>query len=176
MSTANMDHLRFPIGKFNMPSEFSEETVSKWISEIKSFPQRLKQAISNFTTEDFQNTYRPEGWTAAQVIHHCADSHLHAYIRTKLALTEDSPVVKPYEESDWAKMPDAMQLDVTSSVALLESLHHRWVETLSPLDAASRERTYFHPQHQKTFPVNYLIGLYAWHGNHHLAHVNLCKK
>ncbi|SFC73823.1 hypothetical protein SAMN05421780_10922 [Flexibacter flexilis DSM 6793] len=144
------DKLRFPIGTFAKPDTITSAQLATWIEEIASFPERLRKEVLQLSDSQLDTPYRPEGWTLRQVVHHCADSHLNSYIRFKLSLTEENPTIKPYEEQLWA--------------ALLQSL-----------DEQQLLRTFFHPKYEKTYSLNEAIGLYAWHGNHHLAHITTLK-
>jgi hypothetical protein len=165
------EHLQYPIGQFSMPESITKEIVSHWIDDIASFPERLRIAVSGLSDEQLEHTYRPGGWTIRQVIHHCADSHMNSFIRFKLALTEDQPTIKPYYEDRWAELPDTNHMSVDSSLKILEGLHLRWTVLLSALTERDYARTFYHPENKKTIRLDENIGIYAWHSNHHLAHV-----
>jgi len=160
---------RYPIGEFDVPSQITRETVESWLTEIEALPKKLRDAVVDLNAEQLDTPYRHDGWTVRQVIHHLADSHMNAYIRCKLALTEEEPTVKTYEEGKWAELPDSM-LPITSSLLLLESLHVRWVTFLQNLSIEDYNRTFRHPDNG-LINLKTCIGLYAWHGNHHLAHI-----
>ncbi|MDR7002648.1 YfiT family bacillithiol transferase [Neobacillus niacini] len=161
--------LRYPVGKFHFEGEITSELIEGWIKEIDETPALLRAAVADLQEEQLDTPYRQGGWTVRQVIHHLADSHINSYVRFKLALTEQNPVIKPYHEDQWAKLPD-YELPVDVSLKLLDSLHLRWVELLKSLSKADHEKTFFHPESgEVSLGVN--IGLYAWHCRHHLAHI-----
>ncbi|MED4124806.1 putative metal-dependent hydrolase [Halalkalibacterium halodurans] len=160
---------RYPIGQFNCPSEVQEKDIQVWIKEITTLPSRLNALTVSLDELELTKTYRENGWNVRQLIHHISDSHLNGYMRMKLALTEDNPVVKTYEESEWAKLID-YELPIRVSLQLLESLHERWTCLLKNLTATQLQRTYQYPDGNK-MRIEQSIALYAWHGNHHLAHI-----
>jgi uncharacterized damage-inducible protein DinB len=160
---------RYPIGQFNSPSEVQEKDIQVWIKEITTLPSRLNALTVLLDELELTKTYRENGWNVRQLIHHISDSHLNGYMRMKLALTEDNPVVKTYEESEWAKLID-YELPIRVSLQLLESLHERWTYLLKNLTATQLQRTYQYPDGNK-MRIEQSIALYAWHGNHHLAHI-----
>lgn len=168
-----MEHLQYPIGKFEFGKSYTALDNQKHIEAIEHFPAKLKAIASQFTEEQLNKTYRPNGWTAKQVIHHLFDSHVNAYIRVKLALTETAPTVKPYAEALWADLEDGRHAPVASSIALIEALHQRWVYLLKTLTTEDFQRTYFHPEYKRTFQLNELLALYAWHGEHHYGHLKI---
>lgn len=170
------EHLQYPIGQFSMPESIIKEIVSHWIDEIASFPERLRIAVSELSDEQLEHTYRPGGWTIRQVIHHCADSHMNSFIRFKLALTEDQPTIKPYYEDRWAELQDTKNMTVQSSLKILEGLHLRWTHLLRALTETDYARTFYHPENKKTIRLDENIGIYAWHCNHHLAHIRQAIK
>ena len=160
---------RYPIGKFEFKDEMTKDVVKKWIKEIEELPGLLRAAVKNMNMEQLDTPYRSGGWTVRQVVHHLADSHMNAYIRFKLALTEGNPTIKPYMEEKWAELPDS-KLPINVSLDLLASLHKRLVQLLHNLSPDDLKRTFLHPATgQVTVGKN--IGLYAWHGRHHLAHI-----
>jgi len=162
--------LRFPLGKFAGGDTFTQSEVHEFVQDIARLPGLLRQAVQGLTSAQLDTPYRPGGWTVRQVVHHLADSHMNSYIRFRLALTEDNPVIKPYEEQLWAELPDARQEPVEVSLALLEALHQRWVSLLKTLSENDWLRTFTHPVSGKT-TIAKAAGLYAWHGRHHLAHI-----
>jgi len=170
----NLEQLKYPIGKFQKPITITEKTLAQWIADIAEFPAKLKNEVSKLTDGELDSPYRPEGWTIRQVVYHCADSHMNSLIRFKLALTEEVPTIKPYKEDQWAQLSDA-QMPVAPSLQLLEALHSRWVNLLSSLTEQELSRCYYHPEQQKEIDLKTTIGLYAWHCNHHLAHVRQAK-
>ena len=167
----DIETLKYPIGKFEKPSTFSEADVKKQIEEISTFPQRLRTAIENLSEERLDTPYRPGGWTVRQVVHHCADSHMNALIRFKLTLTEDKPVVKTFEENEWAKLPDTVDMPVAPSLQIIEGVHARWTHLLKGFSEEQFKKTFIHPAGNVEIPLYVLTALYAWHGNHHLAHI-----
>jgi uncharacterized damage-inducible protein DinB len=165
------DELRYPIGRFAPPATFSPEWRRDAIQIIAETPDRLNDAVRGLTTEQLATPYRPGGWTVRQVVHHVADSHVNAYMRLKLALTEERPTIKPYDEGAWANLPDVDAVGVESSLALLRALHERWVALLRGMREGEFDRRYLHPDSGE-HTVNHLVGLYAWHGPHHTAHIS----
>ncbi len=164
---------RYPIGTFDFDGEITSSVADGWIKEIEDLPQLLRDAVKDLVDSQLDTPYRSGGWTIRQVVHHLADSHMNAYIRFKLALTEENPVIKPYEEGKWAELSDS-QLSVDISLALLEALHIRWVNLLRSLVPEDLKRTFFHPESGHV-SVGTNIGIYAWHGRHHLSHItSLC--
>lgn len=166
----NLETLRYPIGDFAYGSVFTPDETRNHIAVIAGMPRKLTELVGRWGDDRLDTPYRPEGWTVRQVVHHVVDSHINAYVRTKLTLTEDNPTIKPYEEGEWAKLPDSA-LEVAPSLVLLSNLHLRWVTVLESLGEAELARTYVHPGLQRTFPLTEVIGLYAWHSEHHYQHV-----
>lgn len=171
----DLQQLKYPIGTFQFPTQATNQEIKNWIGSIRDFPGLLKAEVADLTTEQLEWKYRPDGWCIRQVVHHCADSHLNSQARFKLALTEDTPTIKPYLEDKWAELSD-MQTPIDWSLTLLEGLHKRWIILLENLQPEELERTYFHPEHQKTFTVMQTIAQYAWHCDHHLAHIRQAKE
>lgn len=164
--------LRYPIGRYETPETYLPELQDEWIAAIEVAPRWLDACIENLDEAQLSTPYRPGGWTPIQVIHHLADSHMNAYIRLKLALTEDSPVVKPYDENLWANMPDVHTVPVNISVTLLHALHRRWGQTLRNMQPEDWERTYYHPEQERYVPLWEMTDLYAWHGRHHMEQIH----
>lgn len=169
------EKLKFPIGKYTKPDIISIEILEDWILDLEQFPDRLRNAVKDLSSEQWNTPYRPGGWTVGQVIHHCADSHLNSFIRFKLVLTEDKPIIKPYFEDRWAELPDAMDLPVESSLKIIEGVHQRWTHLIKNLSEEDLNKVFIHPEHNKEFKLNETVGLYAWHSNHHLAHITSMK-
>lgn len=165
------EDLRYPIGPFTAPESSDEAQVLGWIEDIERLPQQLRAAVDALSEERLATRYRPGGWTVAQVVHHVADSHLNSYIRFKLALTEDRPTIRPYDEAAWGELADARDLDVATSLELIDALHFRWVKMLRALEPAQWEREFFHPEAGDVIGLRTQAALYSWHGRHHLAHV-----
>jgi DinB superfamily len=165
-----MEELRYPIGKFVAPTAITLAQREAWISDIAQLPSQLRQAVAGLNEAQLDTPYRPGGWSLRQLVHHIADSHLNAFIRLKWTLTEDSPTIKAYWEERWAENPDNLRLAIEVSLGLLDHLHQRWVFLLRNLGEADFARGYIHPESQRFFRLDEYLGLYAWHGRHHLAH------
>jgi hypothetical protein len=175
MSTPLSDeHLRFPIGRVQLPTApLTAAERAPYIQQLAELPARLTEAARRAGGERLQLSYRPGGWTGRQVIHHLADTHLNLYSRFRLALTEDNPTVRPFDEAAWAELPDVAATPITVSLALLESLHSRWVILLQHLTDEQWQRTFYHPRYNTTTTLDQALVQYAWHGQHHLGHVEL---
>ena len=166
---------RYPAGKFENPKEVTPAARQAAIEEIASAPSKVRAAVHGLNDEQLDTPYREGGWTVRQVVHHLADSHMNAYIRWRLALTETEPTIKPYEEAAWAKLEDAAHAPVEVSLRLLEPLHERWVRMLCSVNAEEFARTFRHPEHGIR-TLDWMLFLYAWHGRHHTAHITELKK
>ncbi len=166
-----MEDLRYPVGRYEPPSSITSADRAEWIRILDGLPEKMREAVRGFSDAQLDTPYRPGGWTVRQVVHHVPDSHLNSYVRFRLALTEDTPVIKAYEESAWAELPDAKTAPVASSLALLAALHSRWTLLLRSLDEAQWKRTFRHPSLGEKH-LDWNLGLYAWHSRHHLAHIN----
>jgi DinB superfamily len=162
--------LQYPIGMYQ-PQPFSTALKESWLQDILNLPQRAEFAIQNLDEAQLDTPYREHGWTIKQLIHHMADSHINAYCRFKLGLTETNPTIKTYEEKLWAELNDVEQVPINISITLLFALHTRWHATLKDLPDESWNRTVIHPEHGKILTLWYLLGSYAWHGKHHVAHI-----
>ena len=166
--------LSYPIGRPQLPTApLSVAERAALIQQLADLPAQLTAAARAAGGEALQLPYRPGGWTGRQVVHHVADSHLNAYCRFRLALTEENPTICPYDEAAWAVLPDVAATPITVSLTLLEALHTRWVSLLHHLDEAQWQRTFYHPGTQRTPTLEQTLALYAWHGRHHVAHLNL---
>jgi hypothetical protein len=165
---------RYPIGKYE-PQPFSEKQKMEWLNEIKFLPQTLENSIHNLDEAQLNTPYREGGWKVKQLIHHVADSHLNAYCRFKLGLTEENPTIRTYEEKLWAELNDIETVPINVSLTLLHALHARWYATIKDLKDEDWNRTVLHPAHNKTFTLWHLLGMYAWHGKHHVAHVTTLR-
>jgi hypothetical protein len=166
----DLETLRYPIGQFAYGKSFSPDETRQALEAIAELPHKLTALVGKWGDDRLDTPYRPDGWTVRQVVHHVADSHINAYVRTKLTLTEDNPTIKPYEEGEWAKLPDS-SLDVAPSLVILSNLHARWVIVLAALTDEQLNRTYYHPGMHQRFPLSEVMNLYAWHGEHHYQHV-----
>ncbi|MDO7853430.1 YfiT family bacillithiol transferase [Hymenobacter convexus] len=173
MNEAN-DSLKYPIGRPQLPSQpLTTAERTALIQQIADLPAQLTAAAKAVGGVGMEQPYRPGGWNGRQVIHHVADSHMNAYVRFRLALTEDNPTIKPYEESAWAELPDVAATPITVSLTLLEALHSRFVTLLHHLTDEQWQRTFYHPGNQRTSTLEQTLALYAWHGRHHLGHLQL---
>ena len=162
--------LRFPIGKFEWPKSVPAETRSRLIGEIAAAPAAFHEAVKGLDDAQLDTPYRPDGWTVRQLVHHVADSHMNSFIRFRLALTEEEPVVKPYDQEKWAGLHDCLTAPIELSLRLLESLHSRWVAMLGSFSEADFARTFRHPE-VGVLRLDANLALYAWHGRHHAAHI-----
>jgi uncharacterized damage-inducible protein DinB len=167
--------LRYPIGRFAYRPPSTAQERARRIEAIADAPARLRAAVEGLTAAQLDTPYRPGGWSVRQVVHHVVDSHLNAYLRIKLALTEDHPTIKPYDEARWAEGADYRQ-PIDGSLTLLDLLTRRWVALLSSLDAQEFERTFFHPEGGTSFTVDHALAMYAWHGAHHVAHITRLRE
>lgn len=164
--------LRYPIGKFSPPASITHQDLDEAILKIETLPQELRAAVSNLGEDQILTPYRPEGWTVGQVVHHFADSHMNSYVRFKLALTESTPTIKPYDEAAWAKLPDAQNTKLEPSLILLEGLHTRWSQLLRSLTPGDFERAFLHPEHPgRPLTIAWATLLYGWHSRHHLEQI-----
>lgn len=170
------DLVRYPIGKYTAPTELSPDQRDRNIQAIEEFPDKVQDLVSQAGTKGLSASYRPGGWTMQQIIHHCADSHMNAYIRHKLTVAENNPTVKPYEQDDWAEMEDAKNNPPDASVKLLQGLHSRWAMFLRSVKEADWERTFYHPETKKTVPLYETVAHYAWHCDHHLGQMRGCME
>ena len=167
----NIEKLKYPIGKFKHPGVIQNTHLDSWIKSVETLPERLEKVVSGLSKEELKLPYRPDGWNVAEVVHHIPDSHVNAYIRLKWTLTEQEPVIKTYNENNWTALYDAQNADVRLSLDLLKSLHSRWVYLLKNLTPEELTKTYYHPDDKEIVPVAEMIGRYAWHGEHHYAHI-----
>jgi uncharacterized damage-inducible protein DinB len=170
-----MSDLRYPIGKFSYEGPLGEDDRRKLLNDIQQAPAKLRTAVSGLSPEQLDTPYRPDGWTVRQVVHHVPDSHLNAYVRFKLALTEDEPTIKPYAEDRWAQLSDTKLTPIDVSLALLDNLHDRWVRLLRSLKPEDWKRTFRHPE-LGVVSLEKNLALYAWHGRHHVAHVTALRE
>jgi uncharacterized damage-inducible protein DinB len=170
-----MEDLRYPIGKY-IAQPFANDLLQQWLSDIKFLPQHLENSILNLDELQLATPYREGGWTVKQLVHHVADSHMNAYIRFKLGLTEDNPVIKPYDEAAWAEMADTKQSPINISLTLLHAVHSRWNIVLQNMSRSDFDRTVVHPEHNRQMTLWYLLGMYAWHSKHHVAHVTALRE
>jgi uncharacterized damage-inducible protein DinB len=169
-----MTDLRYPIGKFHYDGPLSEEQMRSSLDDIARTPENLRAAVKGLSEAQLDTPYRPGGWTVRQVTHHVPDSHMNAYIRFKLALTEDDPTIKPYAEDRWAQLADTKNTPIEVSFTMLDSLHDRWVRLLRSLKPEDWQRTFRHPE-MGPMTLEKTLALYAWHGRHHVAHITALR-
>ena len=167
----NIEKLKFPIGEYTPRKDPNEIIVEKWIVTIESFPVALENLLEDITIEKLNWKYRPQGWTVKQVVHHCADSHMNSLIRFKLALTEDTPAIRPYFEDKWAFLADSQKDEIDDSLLLLKGLHKKWAFLLRSLTTEQLALEFVHPENGSRINLAENIGIYAWHCEHHLAHI-----
>jgi hypothetical protein len=167
-----LEQLKFPVGRLKVPTKSTEEAVQAWIATIAAFPNELRALTRPFDNARLDRPYRPEGWTIRQVVHHCADSHANAYIRLKMALTEEWPTIKPYNQDAWVTLPDS-RLPIALSLDLIEAMHGRWVELMRAMDVQDWDKGYVHPEYGKRVHLWEFACTYAWHCQTHLGHVKL---
>ena len=167
----DLEKLKYPIGRFNMPDHFDNKLRHECIQNINELPSVLENVTSDLTDLQLDTPYRPEGWTVRQLVHHIADSHINSYVRFKWTLTEDEPTIKAYDEKLWAELPDAKSESIILSIRLLKSLHARWVAVLKQMKPNEFEKKLTHPESGKKLSLNWMVALYSWHGEHHVAHI-----
>ena len=167
--------LRYPIGRYSPPTQFSAEHREQWIGELASLPSKMRAVVSGLNDSQLDTPYRPGGWTIRQVVHHVPDSHMNSYVRCRLALTEHSPTIKPYDEAAWAELADAKTATIEASLLLLEALHERWLALLRSLSEKDFQRTFRHPELGEV-TLDWSLGLYAWHSRHHVAQIRRLRE
>jgi len=166
------EQLRYPVGKFSAKDSYSTEELQQFILQIEKLPLEVEKTVNSLTIKQLDTPYREGGWTARQVVHHLADSHMNAYIRTKWTLTEQTPLIKTYDEKAWAETPET-KLDPGISIELLKALHLKWTALLKRIDPSDFRKEFLHPDTKKHIRVDRLIALYAWHGEHHFGHLKI---
>jgi uncharacterized damage-inducible protein DinB len=162
---------RYPIGRFTHEGEITPAQRQQWIQDIADLPERAREAVKGLNEEQLSLPYREGGWMLRQVIHHMADSHMNSVIRFKLALTEDTPTIRPYYEERWAELSDSRDLNIEFSLQLLDALHCRWAALLSSFSEDDYAKQFYHPVSKETMRLDQCLGLYAWHGKHHVAQI-----
>jgi uncharacterized damage-inducible protein DinB len=172
----NLENLKYPIGKFTFASPNSSEQVKEWIQSLEDLPAKLKALVADFSEEQLNTPYRPEGWTVRQVVHHIADSHHHSYTRFKWALTEKEPLIKAYEEKNWSNLFDAQTAPIQMSLDYISALHAKLVFLLKGLSSEDIKKKFIHPEGNVAVTLEENIAKYAWHGNHHFAHIEALTK
>ena len=171
----NAEDLRFPIGKFKAPDIYTAEMRKDFIKDIEKTPTLFRKTVDGLSRKQLDTPYRQGGWTVRQVVHHVPDSHLNAYVRLKLALTEDVPTIKPYEQKKWAELNDTFNTPISVSLDLLELLHKRWIKLIKSLSEADFKKKFRHPE-VGIVNIDWLLSLYAWHGKHHTAHITSLRE
>ena len=172
-----IEQLKYPIGKFDIPQHITSEEIKKWITDISELPEKLNKAVRSLSKEQLDTPYRPEGWTLKQLVHHIADSHMSALLRFKWSLTEDEPTIKAYDEKAFADLYDSKFTPVEISLNFISALHAKWLILLENMSATDFERSFVHPQTGSRFKLKEILGHYSWHGKHHYAHLeNLLKR
>jgi uncharacterized damage-inducible protein DinB len=166
---------RFPTGKLSFATDVTDDMRRRWIESIRTTPAKLRDAVTGLTERQLDTPYRDGGWTVRQVVHHVPESHANAWIRFKLALTEENPTIKPYNEDAWAKLPDVPRASIESSLLLLDALHQRWVALLDVMKPEDFRRGLIHPE-RGPITLDTLLQIYAWHGPHHVGHVEIVKR
>lgn len=172
----NTDLKKFPIGEYESPSEVTDTDLDDYILVLKQFPGKLKNLVAHWDDDRLDTQYRNGGWTVRQLVNHLADSHMNSFIRFKLALTEDNPTVKTYNEAAWAELQDSFTIEIKPALQILRGLHKRWVYELKSLTNKEFESTFFHPELNRKVTLRESLAFYAWHCNHHLAHLQTLKK
>ena len=175
MTDQELYQLKFPIGEFKKPEHITKEQLEEWINIIEDFPKRIKAITKTLSDDELGYKYRPEGWSIRQVVHHCADSHINSIVRFKLAKTEDKPTIRPYFEDRFARLVDYNE-PLKDSIAILEGVHIKLGLLLRSFDPSDLKREFVHPEHGKVFSIEETIGVYAWHSNHHYAHIEQALK
>jgi hypothetical protein len=165
----------YPVGRYNEPATITPAQRGAWLDDVAGTPAAMRAAVSGLSPVQLDTPYRDGGWTVRQVVHHVPDSHMNAYVRFKLALTEDVPVIKPYDQARWAELPDSTATPIEVSLALLDALHARWVRLMRAMSPADFARRFRHPEHDRIFTLDGTLGLYAWHGRHHVAHITALR-
>lgn len=172
--TITMDD-RYPIGRFVYDGDSSRGAINRSIADIESLPVLFRAAVDGLNDEQLDTPYRDGGWSSRELVHHVADSHMNAYVRCKLALTMNAPTIIPYDEAEWAKLPDVKSVPIGVSLNLIDALHARWAALFRAMPDTEFERTYIHPEQQNPAPLRAVAALYAWHGRHHTAHISTLR-
>lgn len=166
--------MKFPLGEFQKPENFTDDAIASWVRVIEETPAKLEVLVSSMSEKQLDSPYRVGGWTARQVVHHLADSHINSYTRFKLALTEDNPTIRPYEENEWVRTIEMQSMPLSLSLDLLRATHVRWVYLLERMTENDYIRTFHHPASKTDFHLFQALAMYEWHCRHHLAHVEIC--
>lgn len=173
----SLEQLKYPIGTFQCPETVTAQHLKNWILTLEQFPIKFEALVKHLTKEQLDTSYRPDGWTIRQVVHHVADSHHHSYIRFKWALTEDTPLIKAYNEKLWAELPDSKYAPIQMSLEHIKAVHYKLVALLKLLKTADFNKSFLHPETNSEVLLSYNVGNYAWHSKHHYAHIeNVLKE
>lgn len=170
MTEQDLYKLKYPLGEFIKPDRITSQQIEEWIASIEALPNSIDATTKNLNEAELNYKYRPQGWTIKQVVHHYADSHINSMMRFKLALTEDTPTIRPYFEDRFAKLID-YDAPINASISILTGVHKKLEVLLKNLSQNDLKRQFIHPEHGKHFSIEETIGVYAWHGDHHLAHI-----
>lgn len=170
MTKQELYKLRFPIGEFKAPEHITQQHLNDWITSIETLPHRIETITKNLSDKELNYKYRPDGWTIRQVVHHCADSHINSIVRFKLAITEDTPTIRPYFEDRFAELIDYSE-PLDAPISILKGVHNKLGILLNNFSKSDLKREFIHPEHGKHFSIEETIGVYAWHSNHHFAHI-----
>ena len=176
MDPEGLERLKFPLGRSPKVAVYDADAVRKGIADLEALPALLRKQVSGLSERDLERPYRPEGWTIRQVVHHLADSHINSYTRFKLALTEERPTIKPYDEARWAELPDGKSGPIGLSLDILAGIHTRLTALLKTLDEAAFRRSFWHPESQREVFLFENVAVYSWHGRHHMAHIALALR
>ncbi len=177
MTEEQLEKLKYPIGQFECPTNITKQHIENWISVLENFPNRIENLVKDLTDSQLDTVYRPDGWTVRQVVHHISDSHHHSYNRFKWALTEDKPLIKAYFEDRWAELIDSKTAPIGMSINHIKAIHFKLVYLLKTLSQDDLNKSFIHPETNSEVLLSYNIGNYAWHSNHHYAHIeNLLKR
>ena len=173
--TTTLDDLRYPVGPYQRPTSLTPDLRQRAIDDLAALPARMREAVAGLDDAQLDTPYRPGGWTVRQVVHHVADSHMNGFTRIKLALTEDTPTIKPYDENAFAALGD-MRLPVPISLSLLEALHARWIAIYAAMAAEQFARAFVHPEHGRAITIEEFTQMYGWHSRHHVAHITALRR
>lgn len=176
MTHSKIEELRYPIGKTQLPEVIREADIKSWINILEELPDRLRELVQSLNEKQLDTPYRAGGWTVRQVLHHLVDSHTNSYIRFKWTLTEDEPVIKAYFEERWAELHDSKEAPIDMALMALEALHAKWTYLLRGLDQDQLKRCFIHPETNNKVSLEQNIGIYAWHSEHHFAHIEQLMK
>lgn len=172
----DLEKLKYPIGRYQKITDFTSENRKAWIHDLTILPGNLEATVASLSEKQLDTPYRPDGWTVRQVVHHVADSHLNAFIRIKLVMTEGNTTIRPYKEALWAAMGDYTDLPISHSLNILRGLHPRMVHVFQNMTEDDFKKSYIHPEYGQTYLLDSVLALYSWHGRHHLAHITELKK